>query len=396
MIIFEWKYNPLKTKMGFMAGTGTSGGGDGNSGNGGESGGGGSDSGSSSTSSTSSTNSSNNSSQSTLGTNGYTPGGLNQTTDSKGNVTGGYADSKGGKYGQASYDNSPDAASSQYSYANRGPMSWNQSVATDISEAGRKGGQEGFENAIQSAIKAYGDDAVNQAMWSGVTDGLFNSNYAPGPFTDLGHTLFDGTKGLLKGQNPATGIIAGQFGMNQDHNNAVNAAEAQARAAATAVANAKNDSANKGLTSKTNEVTNPGPTVNNPGPTNTTNDSIGSVLGHNDYTPGTPSDNTSSGNKGIVGVTSGSSNNNSSVDNGSLASGGSGSLSGPTRNTDSIGFSKYNKDEANYDQDDWNRGMETQSSGLVSDEMCKHFAKRAFADGPAFKKSRTIIIDRLR
>lgn len=405
MIIFEWKYNPLKTKMGFMATSGESG----NSGNGGESGGGG-ESGSSSTSSTSSSNnSSNNSSQSTLGTNGYTPGGLND----------GYSDSQGGKYGSA--DASKSNPSTQSPYTSKQTMSWTESVAADVAQNMQKGmsaqdaisqvaNQYGLEyggsgsDMLSKGLSVLGIDTgrnptMGDVMQAGAKMGLFNSNTLGGVKGTLNEVV-NGYKGLLTNgdmdmSGRQAGILGSMYGLNENFAPGAKGSDTVSGTSYNPADAAKQESANRGLNTPGTYDT-PASPASPASPANTTNDSIGSVLGHNDYTPGTPSDNTSSGNKGIVGVTSGSSNNNSSVDNGSLASGGSGSLSGPTRNTDAIGFSKYNKDEANYDQDDWNRGMETQSSGLVSDEECKHFAKRAFADGPHFKKSRMIIIDRLR
>lgn len=77
---------------------------------------------------------------------------------------------------------------------------------------------------------------------------------------------------------------------------------------------------------------------------------------------------------------------------GSISSG----LSVPERDTESIGLGVYDPDKANYDQDNWNRGMEQQSSSVVSDEQCKQFAMRAFHENsPAFKVVKTTIIKKL-
>lgn len=75
-------------------------------------------------------------------------------------------------------------------------------------------------------------------------------------------------------------------------------------------------------------------------------------------------------------------------------SGTGGSISSmPSRDASSIGLGVYNTDRANYDQDNWNRGMESESSSLVSDEECKAFAKRAFMENSEpFKVVRTTII----
>lgn len=65
----------------------------------------------------------------------------------------------------------------------------------------------------------------------------------------------------------------------------------------------------------------------------------------------------------------------------------------PSRDASSIGLGVYNTDRANYDQDNWNRGMEAESSSLVSDEECKAFAKRAFLENSEpFKKVRLTIV----
>lgn len=74
----------------------------------------------------------------------------------------------------------------------------------------------------------------------------------------------------------------------------------------------------------------------------------------------------------------------------------SSSLNPPSRDSSSIGLGTYNEDRANYDQDDWNRGMEFQTSSLVSDEACKSFAKRAFLErSEPFKKVRVTIIKKV-
>lgn len=77
-------------------------------------------------------------------------------------------------------------------------------------------------------------------------------------------------------------------------------------------------------------------------------------------------------------------------------SGTGGSISSmPSRDASSLGLGVYNTDRANYDQDNWNRGMEAESSSLVSDEECKAFAKRAFMENSEpFKVVRTTILKR--
>lgn len=71
----------------------------------------------------------------------------------------------------------------------------------------------------------------------------------------------------------------------------------------------------------------------------------------------------------------------------------SSSITPPSRDASSIGLGVYNTDRANYDQDNWNRGMESESSSLVSDEECKAFAKRAFMENSEpFKRVRISIL----
>ena len=93
-------------------------------------------------------------------------------------------------------------------------------------------------------------------------------------------------------------------------------------------------------------------------------------------------------------------NRGSTVANGGTSvtdSGTGGSISSsvtpPSRDASSIGLGVYNTDRANYDQDNWNRGMEAESSSLVSDEECKAFAKRAFMENSEpFRKVRISIV----
>ena len=91
---------------------------------------------------------------------------------------------------------------------------------------------------------------------------------------------------------------------------------------------------------------------------------------------------------GTVSTPSGTSVTDSGT-GGSISSG----VNAPSRDASSIGLGVYNTDRANYDQDNWNRGMEVESSSLVSDEECKAFAKRAFMENSEpFKKVRISII----
>ena len=87
-------------------------------------------------------------------------------------------------------------------------------------------------------------------------------------------------------------------------------------------------------------------------------------------------------------VTNGGTSVTDSGTGGSVSSG----VNAPSRDASSIGLGVYNNDRANYDQDNWNRGMEAESSSLVSDEECKAFAKRAFMENSEpFKKIRVTI-----
>lgn len=88
-------------------------------------------------------------------------------------------------------------------------------------------------------------------------------------------------------------------------------------------------------------------------------------------------------------VTGGGTSVTDSGTGGSISS----SITPPSRDASSIGLGVYDNDRANYDQDNWNRGMEVESSSLVSDEECKAFAKRAFMENSEpFKKVRISII----
>lgn len=91
---------------------------------------------------------------------------------------------------------------------------------------------------------------------------------------------------------------------------------------------------------------------------------------------------------GTVSTPSGTSVTDSGT-GGSVSSG----VNAPSRDASFIGLGVYNTDRANYDQDNWNRGMEVESSSLVSDEECKAFAKRAFMENSEpFKVVRTTIL----
>lgn len=143
---------------------------------------------------------------------------------------------------------------------------------------------------------------------------------------------------------------------------------------------------------KTSETTTAS-AISNLGTTETSSDS---VLGHNDYIPGTPAQSNDS-----VAAPSSGSNNGMTYRGGTVSDGGTGGsissgLTPPSRDKSSIGLGVYDPDKANYDQDNWNRGMEAQSSSLVSDEECKAFAKRAFSESSEpFKKVRVTIVKKI-
>lgn len=106
-------------------------------------------------------------------------------------------------------------------------------------------------------------------------------------------------------------------------------------------------------------------------------------------------------NDSIEGQPSSGSNNGMTYRGGTVSDGGTGGsissgLTPPSRDESSIGLGVYDPDKANYDQDNWNRGMEAQSSSLVSDEECKAFAKRAFSESSEpFKKVRVTIVKKI-
>lgn len=98
-------------------------------------------------------------------------------------------------------------------------------------------------------------------------------------------------------------------------------------------------------------------------------------------------------NTGITNRGSTVANGGTSVTDSGTGGSVSSSITPPSRDASSIGLGVYNTDRANYDQDNWNRGMESESSSLVSDEECKAFAKRAFMENSEpFKRVRVTII----
>ena len=104
---------------------------------------------------------------------------------------------------------------------------------------------------------------------------------------------------------------------------------------------------------------------------------------------------TSANNTGVTYRGSTVTNSGTSVTDSGTGGSISSSVTPPSRDASSIGLGVYNTDRANYDQDNWNRGMEVESSSLVSDEECKAFAKRAFMeDSEPFKVVRTTILKR--
>ncbi len=100
-------------------------------------------------------------------------------------------------------------------------------------------------------------------------------------------------------------------------------------------------------------------------------------------------------NAGVTNRGSTVSNGGTSVTDSGTGGSISSSITPPSRDASSIGLGVYDNDRANYDQDNWNRGMEVESSSLVSDEECKAFAKRAFMENSEpFKVVRTTILKR--
>ena len=137
----------------------------------------------------------------------------------------------------------------------------------------------------------------------------------------------------------------------------------------------------------------------NMGPSATTNNAPGNIGGETGSIAGS----TESGTESAAPSVSDASNTGVTYRGGTVStpsgtsvtdSGTGGSISSmPSRDASSIGLGVYNTDRANYDQDNWNRGMEAESSSLVSDEECKAFAKRAFMENSEpFKVVRTTII----
>lgn len=137
-------------------------------------------------------------------------------------------------------------------------------------------------------------------------------------------------------------------------------------------------------------------------PAATTNNAPGNIGGKTGGIAGGTESGTESAAPSVSDATNtGVTNRGSTVTNGggtSVTDSGTGgsissSVTPPSRDSSSIGLGVYNTDRANYDQDNWNRGMEVESSSLVSDEECKAFAKRAFMENSEpFKKVRISII----
>lgn len=108
-----------------------------------------------------------------------------------------------------------------------------------------------------------------------------------------------------------------------------------------------------------------------------------------------PTNTSDATNTGVTNRGSTVANGGTSVTDGGTGGSISSSITPPSRDASSIGLGVYDNDRANYDQDNWNRGMEAESSSLVSDEECKAFAKRAFMENSEpFKVVRTTILKR--
>ena len=132
------------------------------------------------------------------------------------------------------------------------------------------------------------------------------------------------------------------------------------------------------------------PTANN-APTNIGGET-GGIAGSTGTETATSSVNDTT-NAGVINRDSTVTNGGTSVTDSGTGGSISSSVTPPSRDTSSIGLGVYNPDKANYDQDNWNRGMEVESSSLVSDEECKAFAKRAFMENSEpFKRVRVTIL----
>lgn len=106
-----------------------------------------------------------------------------------------------------------------------------------------------------------------------------------------------------------------------------------------------------------------------------------------------PTNTSDATNTGVTNRGSTVANGGTSVTDGGTGGSISSSVTPPSRDASSIGLGTYDTDRANYDQDNWNRGMEVESSSLVSDEECKAFAKRAFMENSEpFKRVRISIL----
>lgn len=126
------------------------------------------------------------------------------------------------------------------------------------------------------------------------------------------------------------------------------------------------------------------PAVNS-SPANNTNTNVGATPSVSDAT-----------NAGVISRGETVANSGTSVTDSGTGGSISSGINVPSRDSSSIGLGVYNTDRANYDQDNWNRGMEVESSSLVSDEECKAFAKRAFMENSEpFKKVRITIIKKV-
>ena len=231
-----------------------------------------------------------------------------------------------------------------------------------VSKEPPKSAQEAMENAQRAnAAKAEWAEAKDVEFGPNENNGKNKVTYDPiGAAIGRPANEAQAKEQARNGDN-AKAILAGIFGQNENN-------------------------------TKTSETTTAS-AISNLGTTETSSDS---VLGHNDYTPGTPAQSNDS-----VAAPSSGSNNGMTYRGGTVSDGGTGGsissgLTPPSRDESSIGLGVYDPDKANYDQDNWNRGMEAQSSSLVSDEECKAFAKRAFSESSEpFKKVRVTIVKKI-
>lgn len=442
MIIFEWKYNPLKTMMGFMAGSSGSGG-DGGSGEGGG------DGGSSSSSSSPSSSSSSGKGDSGKGDTGkgdtgkgdtgkgYTSKGLSVSAFGDVGLNPGEANAFGGwnaagtGYGGDSYSKgtargenaTPGTAEyTAYQYAKNNPaafenyMGMAKAKGQDIGkyaadfqaqyEAAKAAGLSDNQAAAQ-AMKGLGVDMGKAALkGASILSGVHGATQLANLANLVGHGFLPGAASSAiqwVGKNALQGVaeVAGGF-LGNKAADGMEAPEAKTSFDRAAYYNemGRKDSENKGTTvasTYTEEASPATPTVavTETAPAPAINESYDATeigdIGKSEETLGDTTDETTTEESKIE------STSNSVKSTGSTPSnnGSSGSLQPPARDSSGLGLGVF-KEGANYDNDAWNRGMQEQSSSLVSDEQCKMFAKKAFHEStPHWSGVKKIIVEKI-